>query len=324
MRLVIIGYGTLLAAILCGTTTCAQQEKTTKPQGGKTAPGQKRIKYDAENGWQFSLLTGYRQENLHWSIAGNSYGQDPNVYSELIWKKLSGTVLHASLLWQAHKRWRFRAEGNRAVITRGSVTDTDYRDDNRANASYRQQFGSDKGYTASWLAGAGYALLPESRFSITPYIGYAASYQNVYLVDPVAMLGLLNSSYKTQWYGPFVRVESVLQLTRKLDFIAGILYSQLNYHAQANWNLISTFNHPLSFRHEAKGYSIDINGELRYKLSRAARINVLAGYFNRQTGTGIDQLYLASGQTDKTRLNGVGSDGFSVMAGLGISLRSRK
>ena len=47
---------------------------------------------------QLSLLTGYRADNLDWNIAGNIDGENPNVFSELVWDDLN--------VWQG------QAEGN--------------------------------------------------------------------------------------------------------------------------------------------------------------------------------------------------------------------
>ena len=53
----------------------------------------------------------------------------------------------------------FFAQGRRVFITRGTVSDTDYQGDNRTDATYREQFDSDKGSSADWSAGLGWELL---------------------------------------------------------------------------------------------------------------------------------------------------------------------
>src|SRR5688572_24056526 len=50
-----------------------------------------------------SLLFGYTEDNLTWSIAGNLDGQNPNVYSELIWRNLRGSLVQFNVkyTWQS-------------------------------------------------------------------------------------------------------------------------------------------------------------------------------------------------------------------------------
>src|ERR1700754_2528570 len=73
---------------------------------------------------QVQVLGGYRQENFRWSIAGNSLGQDPNVYSELKWRGVSGVSTGAELSWEIWRRLVVAAEGSRMFTSSGTVTDT--------------------------------------------------------------------------------------------------------------------------------------------------------------------------------------------------------
>ena len=59
---------------------------------------------------QLSFSTGHQQEDFHWSIAGNTSGQNPNVLSELKWKNVSGEDFSAAMRWnfvlyKAEKGW---------------------------------------------------------------------------------------------------------------------------------------------------------------------------------------------------------------------------
>src|SRR5258707_12639493 len=49
---------------------------------------------------QVQVSTGYQREGLNWSIAGNSAGQNPNVYSELKWQAVGGISAGAALSWK--------------------------------------------------------------------------------------------------------------------------------------------------------------------------------------------------------------------------------
>ena len=265
---------------------------------------------------QFSLQTGYQQENFHWSIAGNSSGQDPNVYSELKWRRLSGPVMRLALSWNVWRWLSLYADGSRLFITGGKVSDTDYQGDNRQHAIYQGQFDSDKGNTASWSLGAGGCILNSSLFSLSPVLGYGVHYQSMYLVDHSGLYTMLNSSYKTSWKGPYLKILSTLRFNTRLQANADLSYHQVVYNARADWNLINTFSHPVSFRHNANGYGIDLHAGLHYRLTRVLSCSLGGGYFNWQTGKGTDQLFLSAGGSDKTQMNGAFRDGWRVMAGI--------
>ena len=262
------------------------------------------------------VSTGWQQENLHWSIAGNSAGQNPNVYSELKWRQVSGSLLRVSLEGDAWKRWCWFADGSRVFTRSGRVTDTDYGLDNRNDVLYKETFDSHEGYAYSCSVGLGYRLLDKPLFQLTPYIGYGLDGQSFSILDPGGAVAFLNSHYTTQWKGPLVKVAGSGRLVRRWEWEAMVMYHQVDYSAVADWNLITTFSHPVSFRHTAEGYGVDAGVSLRYAVSRRIVVQAGAAYFNWQTGTGGDALYLSSGETDKTQLNGVGRDGWKGEAGI--------
>jgi hypothetical protein len=263
------------------------------------------------------LSTGYQSENFHWSIAGNSAGRDPNVYSELKWRRVSGPVAGVDLEWSVWRRWCVLAGGSRAFIRSGTVTDTDYGLDNRNDVLYSQSFSGHSGDSYAWSAGIGYRVL-EGALRLTPYLGYGGEGQSLSVSDAGGLYSLLNSHYTTRWSGPLVRVDAGWRLGGRWGVEGRIVYHQVNYSAKADWNLISTFSHPVSFEHTADGYGIEAVAGLRYRVGRWFDVGVGAGYFDWRTGEGIDALYLASGQTDKTQLNGVvrqGWEGFIRISG---------
>src|SRR5882757_1942569 len=71
----------------------------------------------------FSLSSGYQSEDFRWSIAGNSQGTNPNIYSELKWKSLSGPVLGMELGWRFWRSFVLRSSFSRLFIVSGAVTD---------------------------------------------------------------------------------------------------------------------------------------------------------------------------------------------------------
>jgi hypothetical protein len=273
-----------------------------------------------ENKWLITFSSGYQQQNLHWSIAGNSNGQNPNVYSELKWRHVNGPSAIISVQWHAWKWLSVCADVSHTFILSGKADDTDYQGDNRTNRVYQGKFDGDKGYLASWSAGIGYRILHARLFHLTPFIGYGINYQSLFLVDHSGAFGKLNSNYSTNWHGPLVKIITALQVSHTIVLTADLVYHQVSYSAKADWNLISQFSHPVSFRQVADGYGLNADAGLVFSLGQHITFSMGAGYTNWQTGKGTDRLYLVSGQTNATRLNEAVTDGFRCVAGIGIFL----
>lgn len=271
-----------------------------------------------EKSLQLDISTGYQQENFHWSISGNLSGQNPNVLSELKWMKVGGQQIAASANWNFYKRLVVYADYSRQFISSGTVNDADYDADNRSNTTYNQTFNANKGNTSLWNLGAGYVIFNSRRFSLIPFVGYGESKELLRLLNRGAMFPDLNSSYTPQWKGVFFRLTSSALITNKLKFKADLTYHQVSYNSNGDWNLITSFQHPVSYHHHANGYGIQAGGKLSYGITNHIAINLGGGYFTWQTGHGTDELYLSSGQVDKTQLNEVTRKGFRVSGGLSL------
>src|ERR1700742_430032 len=83
----------LLVLILVAGTAVAQVGEEGMPQA-------------AEGRLEVCLSTGYERQDFRWSIAGNSAGQDPNVYSELKWRAVGGPAVGLDLKWGVCGRGR--------------------------------------------------------------------------------------------------------------------------------------------------------------------------------------------------------------------------
>jgi hypothetical protein len=267
---------------------------------------------------QVDISTGYQQENFHWSISGNISGQSPNVLSELKWTKIGGQNIAASASWNFYKRLVIYADYSRQFISSGTVNDADYSADNRSNATYNETFNANKGNTSLWSLGAGYIIFNSRRFSLTSILGYTESKESLRLLDRGNMFPNLNSSYSPCWKGGFLKLTPSVSIIKKLEFKVDITYQQVSYNSNGNWNLITSFQHPISYQHHANGYGIQTGGKLSYHITNNAAINLGGGYFTWQTGNGTDALYLSTGEIDKTQLNSVSRNGFQVYGGLSL------
>jgi len=263
------------------------------------------------------VFGGYRQENLRWSIAGNSSGRNPNVYSELKWHAVGGPSTGVALSWEVWRRLVVFAEGSRMFTSSGRVSDTDYGGDDRTDPVYARSFDSHKGYAYANFLGLGYRFVVAPRLQLTPAIGYEWSGQRLSIEDAAE---LLNSYYRTWWKGLVVRGSGELKLDGKWGLLFAGAYHQANYRADADWNLIQTFSHPVSFSHRADGYGLEGRLGVKYIVGRHVAVVMAGDYFNWRTGKGVDELYLTSGQTSQTQLNEVVMTGFGVKLGLRLNL----
>ena len=260
--------------------------------------------------------TGFTRQNLNWSIAGNLAGKSPNIYSELQWENVGGQSLPSAVVWNFADRLLVAADYSHVFLNSGAVTDRDYSGDNRSNMVYNQRFNADKGHASDWSLGAGYQLLKTSTIRLNAFSGYRINAQSLFILDRTGNFANLNSTYSTKWKGPFVKATADYKIAAKLFLSAALSYNQINYGAVSDWNLIPTFQHPVSYRHTAKGFGLDGELGLKYTFSKNVAIQAAAGYFSWKTGNGIDELFLENNETEKTQLNKVERTGFQTIAGL--------
>lgn len=263
-----------------------------------------------------SLNAGYATEKLSWSIAGNTMGTSPNVYSELIWKKLNGTAVAIDLKYQYHDRLFVEGQYRSKNTGSGWVNDTDYGADNRTSPTYSTTLNTRGGSSNNFSAGTGYDLKLTDQLSLAGSVGYVRDKQRLLINDRKSTDNLLNSSYETNWNGGYLKLEPEYQLSRLIRISAGITYQQLNYKGKGNWNLRDDFQQPLSYIHHAKGYSLNNNLNLSLKVYQNLFIRFDGNYQTWNTGYGTDKLFLVAGKTPETRLNKVNSSAYRFSSGV--------
>lgn len=261
--------------------------------------------------------SGYFREQFKWSIAGTPEGANPNIYSELIWKDLQGPVTRLGLNATLDRRVVIQAGWSECFITHGKVSDTDYQQDNRNYVSFYGLFDSDEGSVKSADVVAGYRFYLKSAESFTFYLGYSEERQNLYLLDHSGVYDAgLRSSYQTIWKGPLIKLTTEVALVRKISIVPAISYHQVTYHAKGNWNLISEFEHPVSYRHYANGYGCEFSCLMNYKFSNRWKLFAEGEYRYRETGKGVDVVYRTNGQHPQTQLNGAISRSAIITGGI--------
>lgn len=266
-----------------------------------------------------SLITGWQHEEFQWSIAGNINGSSPNVYSELKWQQLKSYKVGASLYSYLFKQFFLTGNFYYAYTISGRVSDTDYQEDNRNSVTYQGIFNSNKGNSISGQVGIGYNLIKIRQFELAPILGYSSNIHTYFIQDDNNEAARLSSKYIFKQKGAFIRVTSATQLINQVKLALNITYYQLDYNAIADWNLIETFKHPLSFRQLAKGYELQTDTKFIINVLQKLSLELGAQYSISKTGKGIDELYLINNENIKTQFNGASLTGFNIFAGINLN-----
>lgn len=264
--------------------------------------------------------TGVRNR-LTWSVAGNSQGTAPNIMSELQWYAQSGVGMKGSLIYQPLRRWFTTMSFSRAGYTGGYATDNDYQEDDRQYPSFAGRFRADRGRVQELNGTVGFELYASGWLSWRVETGYTEQRQLNYLLPADVFTPQdLRSTYFSRWRGILLNTTLQWRMSANTSLMTALAYSQLWYRAEADWNLIPSFQHPLSFLHVAKGYALQPMVAIERRLSGSSSLHLELAYAYRITGHGAEQLYLRNGGLAVTRLNSVKSTGWSLSIGVPFNL----
>lgn len=263
--------------------------------------------------FKLTLSTASQKDDFNWSIAGNTKGTSPNILSELKWFNLRGQTINAAIETRVWKNMIVYASATRSATTRGEANDSDYESDNRTNRVYNADLKSNKGNTTEYKAIIGYSVVYKA-FNIQPFLGYGENKQLMYLLDDD--ISDLNTLYEAKWKGVLLGISIKSPSIMKFNVEIKSTYQQLNYKALADWNLNDNFQHPISFKHLAKGFSYAGNVAFIYALNKTVQPFISLGFSSWQTGAGIDELYYKDGTIALTRLNEAERKSFNAGFGL--------
>ena len=279
-------------------------------------------KSSAVSGVDIALSAGPNVDEFNWSIAG--FANDAtyvNVLSELKWQYIKSHSLSLGVRYCLKGKVFLVATFQKAFIHSGIATDTDYQQQNRNDVVYHASFDSDEGSLVRVGLSAGYRFNLLRVFSITPFAGYSNTGQNLFILqDKTTGKKDLRSTYQTNWKGLMLGVETETRIGSKTKMLMGITYHQTRYSASADWNLVETFQHPVSFTHHANGFGLTPELTIQYALTSVLDIflNGQIGYW--KTGKGRDTLYLQDGHALATQLNGVKRTSKGISIGVSVSL----
>jgi hypothetical protein len=302
---------------------------------GETRP-MTRTKTKSEPGPVLSVTAGLRTDNFDWNISDSD--GSPNVLSELTWDKLRIYQIKAATRIVMNGPFYMRGHFGYGWIWDGSNQDSDYNGDNRTLEFSRSNNLSDSGEVWDASAAVGYTI-DAGALEVSPLLGYSYHAQYLKITDGFQTIcdaggspqscsvGLgpfagLNSNYDALWYGPWVGVDLRYKTpNRKLTLYGTFELHLVLYRAEANWNLRSAFQHPVSFEHTGDGQGVLVSLGADYKLkgpwSLVANLDADAW----RVKDGLDRTFLSSGGSNitSTPLNEVHWDSVAFMSGLKYS-----
>ncbi len=262
----------------------------------------------------FELGAAYRSDKLNWNIASNLSGTaTPNILSELTWDNLGIVQLDTGMATELN-RIVFRVDADYGWIVSGNNQDSDFNGNNRTLEFSRSNNDGGAGNVWDVSTAVGYRLGDD--YFLTPLAGWAIHRQNLRIRDGFQTIPAtgafagLNSSYDAQWTAPWLGFDAGMDMdgTRiKINFA----YNFTTYSAEANWNLRSDFAHPVSFRHDATGYGIDIGADVAQKMSDAWSLDAGFKYRKYKADNGTDTTFFSAGGSSATRLNEVNWESLS-------------
>jgi hypothetical protein len=312
-------------------------ESPGDPAGDVSAPIKRKAMLPLEI--EFVVTGGYRVDDLDWNIAGDINGNNPNIISELTWDDLESyqVKFQGSLVWPG--RIALRGSVNYGWIFNGKNQDSDYWGDDRTLEFSRSNNSTDDDnvWDASLAAGYPYRFGRTVIGIITPLVGYSHHEQQLNITDgyqtiatpgetpPVGPFGGLDSSYDTEWQGPWIGLDlrfkaaEIKTFAHRLETYFTYEYHWADFEATANWNLIDEFRHPKSYKHRTDGHGFVIGTGFNCVLDQSWALNFSLDYQDWSTDNGTIEFFLADGATSKQQLNEVNWTSYALM--MGFSLR---
>jgi len=287
-----------------------EKEEIITENASSKAKVAKRVEPRIET--EFLLSTGYRIDDLDWNIAGDIYGNNPNILSELTWSNIEIYQLIFRNKTILHEVFCLRGSLGYGWIFDGENQDSDFWGDNRTIEFSRSNNSTNDGNTLDASFGIGYQFtFVSGNLAITPLIGYSYHKQNLAITDGYQTIPAtgsfqgLDSTYNAEWRGPWVGLNFIFKSNKNHNVFAEIEYHWADYDAEADWNLRIDLAHPKSFEHDADGNGIVISAGWGYSFNNHWALSISFDHQVWSADAGIDRVFFANGITQETRLNEV-------------------
>ena len=267
---------------------------------------------------QINVASGISIQDFSWSIAGNADGTNPNVLSELKYQNIVGLGLSVNGKYKIlPKTSVILTIENRQTLS-GTGSDIDYQHDNRTTPTYELNFNSAKGGMQHLQTGLAYNLYKTPFVTVDANLSYINTSQTFSMTS--SSVPNLDTWYSTRQQGIQVGTSFHTHLGSKLQVLATLSYALVDYTGIGNWNLIPTFEHPVSFMQESNGAHYGGSAGLSTKISSRISFYIAGGYFAQQINAGRDQTFLRNGVRQVTRFNGSRAASIGSSLGLQINL----
>jgi hypothetical protein len=271
---------------------------------------------------ELKLDAGYRLDNLHWNIAGDSSGANPNILSELTWSDLKIFQIHGLATIPLRNSLFLQGALNFGVIITGNNRDSDYLGDNRTE-EFSRSYNRSNGNVLDSSISAGYYLARtdgEKFIRLAPMIGYSFNQQNLRMTDGYQIINIdpdtqtpgytgpfsgLDSTYKAAWSGPWLGANLTVSLSPTWMVFSDFDYHWASYYGEGNWNLRDDLAHPVSFTHHAAGNGYHWSAGVNFSPNSQLKLTLKLHSGVWSAGPGIDQVFGVDGNTGITRLNEV-------------------
>lgn len=261
------------------------------------------------------LEAGYRIDDFKWNIAGNIYGQNPNILSELSWKDLKIYQIKAYAKIELDEKIFIQSTADYGIIMSGENQDSDYSGDNRTGEFSRSNNSSNGDDVGDFSIAIGrYITPPTSMFRIAPLFGYSYNWQNLRMTDGYQTIDTtypyytgpisgLDSTYKAKWKSLWFGVNLEGDINSKWSILGSFEYHLADYTGKGNWNLRDDWDHPVSFLHSANGDGYTCSVGTAFSPNDQWQISLKYHYSSWSTGNGTDRTYFANGAIGITQVN---------------------
>jgi hypothetical protein len=271
--------------------------------------------------------SGYRVDHLDWNIAGNEAGTNPTILSEVTWNDLGAIQVSLGTKALINRSIYLRGSLGSGRVLSGDNQDSDFHQNHGIQEYARSNNKADDGSVWDATAAFGYQFRSASdRFRLSPLAGFSYRAQNLTMTEgyqtlstpeetpPIGPIEGLDSTYDTQWYGPWIGVDLLFEASKRFGLFAGVEHHWTKYKAEGNWNLRDDLAHPKSFEHEADGtgFLIALGGHYVFP-EPSWSLGLEMNYVDWTTDPGIDRQFKPDDSVQKARLNRVNWDSLVFM-----------
>ncbi len=274
----------------------------------------------------FDISIGPRVDDLRWSISGPN-GM-PDIASELNWRSVDSYQLGFDFEIVSDGGLALQASASFGSIHDGRVTDADYLGNNRTGLFHltEAETNDDDLVDLSISIGRAFPVTDTERTTVTPFIGVSHREQDFSITDGINLfdpfggtagqsLDGLDSRYQTEWQSAFVGAQIDHRGSRWHTF-GRVEYHDVNYEAEADWNLRDDLAHPVSFSHDADGSGPIYTLGTRYRFSGNWAVNARVNWSNLSADNGTARAHRADGTVVDSPLNSVRWKHTAVMLGV--------